>query len=60
MSYGYDSIYRLTSETIADDPNNVNGAASYDAVGNRRVADRLVAEMVLGAASLRFLQGCGF
>jgi len=38
VSYGYDSIYRLTNETIASDPNNVNGAASYtyDAVGNRR------------------------
>jgi RHS repeat-associated protein len=37
VNYGYDSIYRLTSETIAGDPNNVNGAASYvyDAVGNR-------------------------
>ena len=37
VSYGYDSIYRLTSETIAGDPNNVNGSASYvyDPVGNR-------------------------
>lgn len=37
VSYGYDSIYRLTSETIAGDPSNVNGAASYvyDNVGNR-------------------------
>jgi RHS repeat-associated protein len=37
VSYGYDSIYRLTSETIASDPNAVNGAASYvyDPVGNR-------------------------
>ena len=37
VNYGYDSIYRLTSETIASDPNNVNGAASYvyDNVGNR-------------------------
>jgi hypothetical protein len=37
VNYGYDSIYRLTNETIAGDPNNVNGAASYvyDAVGNR-------------------------
>jgi len=37
VNYGYDSIYRLTSEVIASDPNNVNGAASYvyDNVGNR-------------------------
>jgi len=37
VNYGCDSIYRLTSETIASDPNSVNGAASYvyDAVGNR-------------------------
>jgi len=37
VSYGYDSIYRLTSEAIASDPNNINGAVSYtyDAVGNR-------------------------
>ena len=37
VNYGYDSIYRLTSETIASDPNAVNGAATYtyDPVGNR-------------------------
>jgi RHS repeat-associated protein len=37
VNYGYDSIYRLTSETIAGDPNAMNGAVSYvyDAVGNR-------------------------
>ena len=37
VSYGYDNIYRLTSETIASDPAAVNGAVSYtyDAVGNR-------------------------
>jgi RHS repeat-associated protein len=37
MNYGYDSIYRLTRETIAGDPNAVNGTVSYvyDAVGNR-------------------------
>ena len=36
--YGYDSIYRLTSETIASDPHSVNGAVNYtyDAVGNRK------------------------
>jgi hypothetical protein len=37
VSYGYDSIYRLTNETIASDPSAMNGAVSYtyDAVGNR-------------------------
>jgi len=37
VNYGYDSIYRLTNETIASDPNNMNGAVSYtyDPVGNR-------------------------
>ena len=37
VNYGYDTIYRLTSEVIASDPNAVNGAVNYvyDAVGNR-------------------------
>jgi hypothetical protein len=37
VNYASDNLYRLTSETIAADPNGVNGAASpvYDAVGNR-------------------------
>ena len=37
VSYGYDNLYRLTSETIASDPNAVNGAVSYgyDPMGNR-------------------------
>src|SRR5260370_39466540 len=37
VGYGYDNLYRLTSETIAADPHGVNGAVSYtyDAVGNR-------------------------
>jgi YD repeat-containing protein len=35
--YGYDSLYRLTSETVASDPHSKNGAISYtyDNVGNR-------------------------
>jgi RHS repeat-associated protein len=35
--YGYDSLYRLTSETVASDPHSKNGASSYtyDNVGNR-------------------------
>jgi len=38
VGYGYDSLYRLTSETVTSDPNNKNGAISYtyDAVGNRK------------------------
>ena len=37
VSYGYDNLYRLMSETITGDPNAVNGAVSYvyDPVGNR-------------------------
>jgi RHS repeat-associated protein len=37
VNYGYDNLYRLTSETIASDPNAVNGSISYtyDPVGNR-------------------------
>jgi hypothetical protein len=36
--YGYDSPYRLTSETGTADPNNKNevGSYTYDAVGNRK------------------------
>lgn len=36
-SYAYDDLYHLTGETIAGDPNGVNGAIgySYDPVGNR-------------------------
>jgi len=37
VNYGYDNLYRLTSETIASDPHGVNGAVGYvyDPVGNR-------------------------
>jgi RHS repeat-associated protein len=37
VTYGYDDLYRLTSETIASDPRGVNGQVSYtyDNVGNR-------------------------
>jgi RHS repeat-associated protein len=37
VNYSYDTIYRLTNETIAGDPNAMNGAVSYtyDNVGNR-------------------------
>ncbi len=35
--YGYDALYRLTSETITSDPGEVNGTVTYtlDPVGNR-------------------------
>ncbi len=38
MNYGYDSLYRLTSEAVSSDPNNDNGTTSYryDSVGNRK------------------------
>ncbi len=38
MNYGYDSLYRLTSEAVSNDPNNHDGTTSYlyDAVGNRQ------------------------
>ena len=37
MTYGYDDLYRLTSETVASDPRSNNGQVSYtlDNVGNR-------------------------
>jgi RHS repeat-associated protein len=38
VSYTYDDLYRLTSETVASDPAGKNGSASYtyDAVSNRK------------------------
>src|SRR5262249_16209010 len=37
VNYGYDDLYRLTSETVTGDPAGKNGVASYtfDNVGNR-------------------------
>jgi RHS repeat-associated protein len=37
VNYTYDDLYRLTSESITNDPHGANGAISYgyDAVGNR-------------------------
>ncbi|MCB1872560.1 MAG: hypothetical protein KDI49_11270, partial [Gammaproteobacteria bacterium] len=36
-AYGYDALYRLTSETVTGDPDGVNGSVGYvyDPVGNR-------------------------
>jgi hypothetical protein len=38
VAYVYDSLYRLTSETVSADPHSKNGAMSYtyDNVGNRK------------------------
>jgi RHS repeat-associated protein len=38
VNYGYDSLYRLTSENVTSDPHNHDGTTSYtyDAVGNRQ------------------------
>jgi RHS repeat-associated protein len=37
VTYGYDDLYRLTSENVAGDPKSNNGAVTYtfDSVGNR-------------------------
>ena len=39
VQYGYDSLYRLNSETVTADPANHNGLTTYvyDPVGNRQV-----------------------
>jgi hypothetical protein len=49
------SIYRLTSETIASDPNNVNGAVNYtyDAVGNRKQITSTLAAIPAGLFTFR-------
>jgi RHS repeat-associated protein len=38
VAYAYDSLYRLTTETVTADPHSKNGVASYtyDSVGNRK------------------------
>lgn len=38
VNYGYDSLYRLTSEAVTADPNdhNITNGYLYDAVGNRQ------------------------
>jgi RHS repeat-associated protein len=38
VAYAYDSLYRLTSETVTSDPGGKNGSIgyTYDAVGNRK------------------------
>jgi len=38
VNYGYDSLYRLTSEAVTSDPhsNNFTNGFTYDSVGNRR------------------------
>ena len=50
VSYAYDNIYRLTSETIASDPSGNNGAVNYtyDAVGNRTQMNSMLAAVPSG------------
>ena len=50
MNYGYDNLYRLTSETIASDPHALNGAVNYiyDAVGNRKQITSTLAPVPAG------------
>lgn len=45
VNYTYDDLYRLTSESIANDPHGVNGGVSYnyDPVGNRLSSNSTVA-----------------
>ena len=42
LTWNYDGIYRLTNETVSNDPNNNNGSVAYDLdpVGNR-TSDKL-------------------
>ena len=46
-NYTYDDLYRLTSESIGNDPHGVNGSAGYgyDPVGNRLNRSSSIAPM---------------
>ena len=63
VNYGYDSIYRLTSETIASDPGGQNGTVgyTYDAVGDRKQVTSTVPAIPAGTmfydANDRFTAG---
>lgn len=63
VNYGYDNIYHLTSETIASDPNAINGVVgyTYDNVGNRTQAGgpRLGCERVPHSLPCGQGWGCG-
>jgi RHS repeat-associated protein len=50
VNYGYDNLYRLTGETIASDPNGINGAVNYiyDPVGNRKQMSSTLAPVPAG------------
>ena len=50
VNYGYDNLYRLTGETIASDPNGINGAVNYiyDPVGNRKQITSTLAPVPAG------------
>ena len=64
-TYGYDNLYRLTSETIASDPGGQNGTISYvyDPVGNRKQMTSTVPAIPAGLlnydANDRFTAGDG-
>ena len=48
VTYGYDDLYRLTSETVASDPKGNNGQVTYtlDNVGNRLQLNSTLAAIV--------------
>jgi YD repeat-containing protein len=51
VNYAYDNLYRLTSESIANDPNAINGVVSYnsyDSVGNRKQMTSTLAPIPAG------------
>jgi RHS repeat-associated protein len=51
LTWNYDGIYRLTSETINSDPANNNGSAAYglDPVGNRLSANSTLSTLTSGS-----------
>ena len=53
VAYAYDSLYRLTTETVTADPHHNNGTASYtyDPVGNRKT---LISTILPQAATRNF------
>ena len=50
VNYAYDNLYRLTGETIAGDPNGINGGVNYiyDPVGNRKQITSTLAPVPAG------------
>ena len=54
VAYGYDSDYRLGSETITADPNNGNLSYNYDGVGNRTQMTSTVSALGTGTTSYSY------